>query len=382
MKFRSLFLAAAALVAMATGAVAQEVLKVGGLFGTTGPQANFGVPYSQGLKLAVEQINAKGGIKAGGKTYKLELSLADTKSDPAQAVAEAQRMLADGVKIFFCCNLSSESVPVMQAIMPSGVMMLSPNAAIVQFLGKPDRDLLFRVGNVEAGSTGSSALWVPYVIEKFKPQTAALISPSDEAGQIYADTYRQALEANNIKVVAVERYDHGTTDFTPQLTSIRQKNPDLVMAGYSDEVRGIFRQAVELGIKAKLAGMVGVSGASGESLSEFAYPSWTRFLGEQQKDPTVLAYMQALEKIGGKLNASSFWSVTQYDGMNMVAKAMETAGTATDLKAVAQAIRNHTYQGLVAWQVDDKGLARQGMEGVYMKDGKVVEIRPITIPTK
>jgi hypothetical protein len=61
---------------------------------------------------------------------------------------------------------------------------------------------------------------------------------------------------------------------------------------------------------------------------------------------------------------------------------METAGTATDLKAVAKAMRNHTYQGLVAWQVDDKGLARQSMEGVYMKGGKVIEIRPITIPTK
>jgi ABC-type branched-subunit amino acid transport system substrate-binding protein len=154
------------------------------------------------------------------------------------------------------------------------------------------------------------------------------------------------------------------------------------MAGYSDEVRGIFRQATELGIKAKLAGMVGVSGAAGEGLSEFAYPSWTRFLGEQQKDPKVLAYMASLEKLAGKLNASSFWSVTQYDGMNMVAKAMETAGTATDLKAVAKAMRNHTYQGLVAWQVDDKGLARQSMEGVYMKGGKVIEIRPITIPTK
>jgi hypothetical protein len=68
--------------------------------------------------------------------------------------------------------------------------------------------------------------------------------------------------------------------------------------------------------------------------------------------------------------------------MGMVAKAMEATGSVTDLKAVAQAIRSHTYPGLVAWQVDDKGLARQSMEGVYMKAGAVVEVRPITIPTK
>jgi branched-chain amino acid transport system substrate-binding protein len=380
MKLRSLFLSAAALIGLASGAMAQETLKVGGLFGTTGPQANFGVPYSQGLKLAVDEINARGGIKAGGKTYKVQLSLADTKSDPAQAVAEAQRMVADGVKIFFCCNLSGESVPVMQAIAPAGVMMLSPNAAIVQFLGKPDRDLLFRVGNVEVGPTGSTALWVPYVLEKYQPKTAAVITPSDEAGQIYADSYRQVLEAKGVKVVAVERYDHGTTDFTPQLTSIRQKNPDLIIAGYSDEVRGIFRQAVELGIKAKFAGTVGVSGSAGEGLPEFAYPAWTRFLGEQQKDPKVLAYMQALEKIGGKLTASSFWSVTQYDAMNMVAKSMEIAGTATDLKKVAEVMRNRVYPGMVDWQVDAKGLGAQSMEGVYMKGGAVAEVRSIPLP--
>lgn len=379
MRYRALFAVLAVLALAATSARAQDIIKVGGLFGTTGPQANFGVPYSQGLKLAVDQINAHGGIKVGGKSYTVQLTLADTKSDPAQAVAEAQRMLADGVKILFCCNLSSESVPVLQTALPAGALMLSPNAAVVQFLGTPGRELLFRIGNAEKGKRGSTALWVPYVLEKFKAKTAAVICPSDEAGQIYANTYRDVLVENGIKVVAVERYDHGTTDFTPQLTSIRTHNPDLIIAGYSDEVRGIFRQATELGIKSGFAGTVGVSGAAGEGLPQFAFPAWTRYLGPEQKDPKVVAYIQSFEKANGKLTPFSFWSVTQYDGMNMVAKAMETAGT-TDLKAVGAAMRNKTYAGLVDWHVDDKGLARQSMEGVYLKDGKIADIHPIPIP--
>lgn len=379
MKAKLLFLTLGVWALSSVAVLAQDVVKIGGLFGTTGPQANFGVPYSQGLQLAVNEINAKGGIKVGGKAYQVKLTLADTKSDPSQAVAEAQRMLADGVTAIFCCNVSAESIPVLQAALPPTVMMISPNAGMMRFLGQPGRDLIFRFSNGEVGRQGSTALLVPYVIEKYQPKTAAIMAPSDETGQIYADSYKEVLEANGVKVVAVERFDYGTTDFTPQLTSVRRANPDLLIAGFSDEVRGIFRQATELGIKAKFAGTVGVSGAAGEGAPEFVYAAWTRHLGPEQKDPKVIAYMQNLEKIG-KLTSFSFWSVTQYDGMHMLAKAMEAAGTVTDMKAVAAKIRGQTYSGLVDWRITQQGLARQNMEGIYVKGGKIAEIKPLIVP--
>lgn len=373
-------LAVVGLVLGAASAQAQETVKIGGLFGTTGPQANFGVPYGQGLKLAVDEINSRGGIKVGDKTYKFNLTLADTKSDPAQAVAEGQRMLSDGVRIIFCCNLSAESVPVLQAALPAGAMFLSPNAAMGQFLGTPGRELLFKIGNVETGKLGSTALYIPFVVDKFKPKSAAILSPSDEAGTIYANSYKETLEANGVKVVALERYDHGATDFTPQLTNIKRSNPDLLVAGYSDEVRGIFRQARELGLKAGFAGTVGVSGAVAEGLPEFAFPAWTRYLGPEQKDPKIVAYKEFYEKNAGKLTPFSFWSISFYDWMHYVAQSMQAAGSATDLKAVGNAMRNRKFNGLVEWAVDEKGLGRQGMEGVYLKDGKVAEIRSIPVP--
>ena len=89
--------------------------------------------------------------------------------------------------------------------------------------------------------------------------------------------------------------------------------------------------------------------------------------------------MQNLEKIG-KLTSFSFWSITQYDGMHMLAKAMEAAGTVTDMKAVSAKIRGQTYSGLVDWNIDQKGLARQNMEGIHVKGGKIVEIKPLIVP--
>jgi len=363
-----------------TARAADGVIKVGALFGTTGSQANFGVPYTEGLKLAAKEVNAKGGLKVGGKTYTVAIVHADTKADPAQAIAEAQRMLADGVRIFFCCNISAEAVPVSNAVLPAGAVMVTPNAAMTRFLGTKGREQVLKAGNIEAGENGSTALWVPFVLEKVKAKTAAIMVPSDEAGQIYAETYRQALEGKGVKVLSVERYDHGATDFSPQLTKIRESKPDLLFAGYSDEVRGIFRQARELGINAMYAGTVGVSGAAGEGAREFAYPSWTRYMGPEQTDRKVLGYMRALEESSGsKLTPNSFWSITQYDWLNLLFAAMQRAGSVTDMPAIAKAARNHPYVGLVEWQVDEKGLGRQSMEGVHIVNGAVKEIRPIKL---
>ncbi|MGD9944896.1 MAG: ABC transporter substrate-binding protein [Burkholderiaceae bacterium] len=375
-------IAAAGLFALhGPSTAADGVIKIGALFGTTGPLANFGVPYTEGMKLAAREVNANGGLKVGGKTYTVSIVHADTKSDPAQAIGEAQRMLADGVRIFFCCNISAEAVPVSNAILPAGSIMISPNAAMTKFLGTKGRERLLKAGNIEAGERGSTGLWVPFVLEKVKARTAAIIVPSDEAGQIYADTYRQALEAKGVKVVALERYDHTATDFSPQLTKIRELKPDVLFAGYSDAVRGIFRQASELGVKALYAGTVGVSGAAGEGLDEFLYPSWTRYLGPEQQDRKVRDYMVALEKSSGaKLTQNSFWSVTQYDWLHMLMAAMQRAGTVTDTAAIAKAARDQTYSGLVQWQIDDKGLGRQSMEGVHIVKGAVKEIRPIALP--
>lgn len=377
---RKCFLALAFLCLHSLSQAQEPAIKIGALFGTTGPQASFGIPYSEGLKLAVNRINAAGGVKAGGKSYKVVLSLADTKSDPAQAIAEAQRMLADGVRIFFCCNLSAEAVPVLNAVLPRGALMISPNAAVTKLLGTPGREQLLKLGNIEVGEQGSTTMWVPFVLDKFGGKSAAIIVPSDEAGQIYADSYKQVLEAKGVKVLAVERYDHGATDFTPQLTKIREGKPDLLFAGYSDEVRGIFRQATELGVSGSYIGTVGVSGASGAGLRSFAYPAWTRYLGPGQTEKSVVEYMNALEKSAGKLTPNSFWSISQYDWMNMLAAAMAKAGSATDLAAVAKTMKSQTYAGLVDWRVDANGLGRQSMEGVVMAGGDVKEVRPIQLP--
>lgn len=375
-----LFIAIAFICLHGPSQAQQDVIKIGGLFGTTGPQASFGIPYSEGLKLAVNRINNAGGVKVGAKSYKVALTLADTKSDPAQAVAEAQRMLADGVRIFFCCNLSSEAVPVLNAVLPRGALMISPNAAVTKLLGTPGREQLLKLGNIEVGEQGSTTMWVPFVLEKFGGRSAAIVVPSDEAGQIYADSYKQVLEAKGVKVVAVERYDHGATDFTPQLTKIRELKPELLFAGYSDEVRGIFRQATELGVNAHYVGTVGVSGASGAGLRSFAYPAWTRYVGPGQTEKKVVDYMNELEKAAGKLTPNSFWSISQYDWMNLLADAMVKSGTATDLAAVAKQMKSQTYAGMVDWRVDNVGLGRQSMEGVVMSGGAVKEVRQIALP--
>src|SRR3954466_2003270 len=91
---RHVIAAAAALsLTSLSGANAQEVVKLGQIEAQTGPNAIYGWMGSQGVPMAVDEINKAGGFKVGDKTYKLELIALDTRGDPKEATIELKRLL-------------------------------------------------------------------------------------------------------------------------------------------------------------------------------------------------------------------------------------------------------------------------------------------------
>src|SRR3954469_9813565 len=100
---RHVIAAAAALsLTSLSGANAQEVVKIGQLEAQTGPNAIYGWMSSQGVPIAVDQINKAGGFQVDGKTYKLELNSVDTRGDPKEASIQLKKMLEnDGVRFVF-----------------------------------------------------------------------------------------------------------------------------------------------------------------------------------------------------------------------------------------------------------------------------------------
>jgi branched-chain amino acid transport system substrate-binding protein len=98
------FIAAAATAALVTfgSAAAQDVIRVGAPLPLTGPLSPEGIKQQRGYDLWAETANAKGGIKAGGKTYKVEIAYVDYASNTPRAVQTAERLITeDKVNVLF-----------------------------------------------------------------------------------------------------------------------------------------------------------------------------------------------------------------------------------------------------------------------------------------
>ncbi|HXU67017.1 MAG TPA: ABC transporter substrate-binding protein, partial [Casimicrobiaceae bacterium] len=91
-----------ALASWTAAAGAQNVVKIGEIEAQTGPLNTYGWMSSQGMRMAVDEINKAGGFQVAGKTYKLELINPDTQGNPQQAVIQLKKMLEeDKVKYVF-----------------------------------------------------------------------------------------------------------------------------------------------------------------------------------------------------------------------------------------------------------------------------------------
>src|SRR5262245_64480512 len=103
----------AILALIASPVAAQNVVKIGQIEAQTGANAIYGYMSSQGLALAVDQVNKAGGFKVGDKTYTIELIASDTRGDPKEASIQLKRLLeTDGVKFVFGPFLSNVFVTI------------------------------------------------------------------------------------------------------------------------------------------------------------------------------------------------------------------------------------------------------------------------------
>ena len=106
------WLGVAALAAAVTGAVAAEKeLLIGQSDALTGPGAVYGLPQQKAVALAVEEINAKGGVKIGADNYKFKIALYDDKANPTEATNTVRKLIdRDGTKFLlgFCCSVRQQ----------------------------------------------------------------------------------------------------------------------------------------------------------------------------------------------------------------------------------------------------------------------------------
>jgi branched-chain amino acid transport system substrate-binding protein len=311
----------------------------------SGPYQVYGLPAVQGFELAAKAIDASGGITVAGKTYKIAFKAEDNRSDPSQIVNASRAVVSAGAVAALGPDLGA--IPAYDVFKEAKILTFTPAFDLQQTLIKSAKanPLLFSptvfLQNLYTTNMAQLKALYPQI------KTVVIISPNDQQGQGTATAYKYAALAEGLKVLSVQTYPDGTTDFSSVLTSFKQLHPDLLVAEQtSQEAAAILQQAAQLGVAPIALNDVMTPDqalkVSGIGKMIVALPS---FAPTYSPAATIPDYKPS-EIFGSQQpQGDPAAAIDTYYAGRILAQAMEKAGTVTNTAAIAQALPGQSYAG-------------------------------------
>ncbi|MBN9587250.1 MAG: hypothetical protein BGN84_00070 [Afipia sp. 62-7] len=371
----------AAATVLAAPAHAQETIKLGQIEALTGATATYGWMSAQGTKVAVDEINAKGGFKVGDKTYKFQLLQMDTRGEPREATVQFRKMMEEKVQFVFgpfLTNIFNAIEPI--ANQNNGKFLLFAGATSAHHaLGKPDHDYLLRTWNWDAGSNGFGKLMVDY-LKKLNTKKVAMLFQNDAFGKTAVDIYAGLFKDAGIEL-QVELFEPGTKDFSAVLAKLAAGKPDILFPGYSDAVLyDIVRQSTESGFGNRfflVRGSIGPALKNKDTIADYIAYVPKYFEEAEKTEPKTRAFVESYKKIFNRdfpYDQAPLCSSSCYDHVYMLVEAMQKAGTVSDVAKIRKALTEMTYDGLWKIKYDQTGEAVFGFDVVHVRKGGTIEV--------
>ncbi len=328
---RSFFLSTALAFLTAASALAQDEIKVGEFASLTGGSASFGQSSHKGTALAIEEINAAGGVL--GK--KLKLIAEDDQSMAGQPATIVRKLISqDKVVAVLGEVASSKSLEAAPICQQNKIPMISPastNPKVTEV-----GDYIFRICFIDPFQ---GTVMAKFAQGKGWKKVAVLTDVKQDYSVGLAEFFVKGFTATGGEIVKDQKYSTGDKDFKAQLTSIKAAKPDAIFVpGYYGEVSLIAKQARLLGIKVPL---LGGDGWVGDSLLKVAGNSLdgSFFSCHFSADDTKSAAVQEfVKKFKAKYNETpDDMAALGYDSAVILAEAIKKAGT-TDGEKLRDAI--------------------------------------------
>ena len=317
-----------------------ETIKIGAIGPLTGSVAIYGISATNGLKLAVDEINANGGIL--GK--QIELNLLDEKGDSTEAVNAYNKLVDWGMVALIGDITSKPSVAVAEVAAQDGIPMITPTGTQLNITEAGSN--IFRVCFTDPYQ---GEVLAKFTKDKLAAKTVAIMSNnSSDYSDGVANAFAKEAEAQGIQIVAREGYSDGDKDFKAQLTKIAQQNPDvLFVPDYYEQDGLIAIQAREVGIKSVIVGPDGWDGVvKTVDPSSYAAIEDVFFANHYSTKDSSEKVQNFIKNYKEKYNDEpSAFSALSYDAAYILKAAIEKAGT-TDKEAVAKAIKELEFDGI------------------------------------
>lgn len=361
-------ISAIVLSGIAGTAAAQEMtVKIGHSGPLSGSQSFSGKDNENGVRLAIEELNAKP-LTIDGKKVKFELLSEDDQADPKSGVNVAQKLIDSGVKYVVGPYNSGVTIPASRVYNDAGVVIatVASNPKITEQGYKN----LYRINASDSQLGGKMAL---YAAKELKLKNVGVIDDRTAFGQGVAEEFKKQAKAAGMNVVAHEFTNDKASDFTAILTSMKSKKVEAIFyGGYAPQAGPMVRQMRQLGINAKLLGgdtvcVPEMGKLGGDAVGENVLcAQGGAILDKAASGPEFKAKYKKRFNQDPDVYAASF-----YDGMHLYAEAMKKANS-VDVPKVTAEIAKGAYKGVAGtYAFDGKGNLKQSPVTVFtFKNGQ------------
>ncbi len=353
----------------AAPAFAQDTIKIPNIIELSGAGATVGANWKNGSSLAVDEINAAGGLLR----KKVVLEFVDTATDPGKARAAIQRALDDKPIAIFG-PIYSGSV--------NATLKLTAEAEVPQVIGGEAANLTAQgskyIFRTSFGQNVSMPKIANYLRDRAKAKTLAIVYVNNDFGKGGRNAIMKELEPRGIKVVADLSTEAGQADFAADVLKLKSANADAVFVYLNEEESARFLiEAKKQGLNKPLIGETTLLGQKVIDLAKDAANGVKGHVGL-----TVDAPIPAIQEFGKKFEAKFNYKpdhngVKGYIAPYMIKAAAEKAGK-LDPKAIAAALRGLTITPdklpgiLIEATWDDTGEIDRISFLAEVKDGKQV----------
>ncbi|HXG36958.1 MAG TPA: ABC transporter substrate-binding protein [Dehalococcoidia bacterium] len=341
----------------AQGVKFDGTLKIGFLEDLSGPGGATATTLSHEVagKSAMEDINAKGGVMVGGKRYKLEQKVIDTRADPTATVAGANQLLSEqNLVAVYIGSLHADQA---YQQLKTRVLSYAASPAVTYHIDSPvpipgegaqNNPLLF--SNID-GFTPIVAAHLKMATLAFPEiKTTAMLASDAPLGRNLTRATEVTSQQLGLQFVGAEFAPLGTQDLTIQATNLKTKGPDFIFYATQPSILDGLNAALEVGagkyhgvwtlrpveIKNQLRSL---------GRSALVSPDWRLPFHKNLVPPEYRSAVDKLGELPGGEPRHTGWAISQWDFIHLLAQAIEKADTVSDARAIAQALIGQTYDG-------------------------------------
>lgn len=326
-----------------------EPVRLGALLSVTGNPAN-GLTAQVGYKMAVDEINASGGILG----RKVEVFIGDDANDPTQAVTAVKRLISrDKIQVMVGPMVSQATLAVAPVLTEAKIasVSVSGSSAITPQVSPYHFSLFTSIQTV-------AVAMVDHISKNLKSKSAAIITDTGSQGKAAQEELQRLLPARGITLTSVQQHEPNVSDMTAQVLSLRRGNPDVVIhvAGTGVDAGTLLKNMDEVGWKVAMV----------SNTTSLNVPMVVRNAGAevyktgQLHGQLLKAYTYCPNDAVGQTEFGKFIGrLKAYDPKNFDQLNQQVVSMAYDgvyiLKAAAEATKSLDGQVIAAWMEKNAG---------------------------